>query len=144
MPNGFADDGGERQRAVVCGTIASGATTAVAVIVAQMQLTDNYGLDSPDMIYTVPATTASGYYLVTVHKRADHGMGTCGAAPCTGEAITLQWNDGSRRRRWRDELRLGDAVRRFGGDADVGAGRHGDYRLRPELRHGQSADRRPI
>ncbi len=94
-PTGSPMTGVSASGAVVCGTIASGATTAVAVIVAQMQFTDNYGLDNPHTIYTVPATTASGFYRVTVYMNVPtNGMGTCGSAPCTGEAITLQWNDG--------------------------------------------------
>jgi hypothetical protein len=76
---------------VVCGTIGSGGTLAsVPVIVAQTSFTGSYGLGAANTIYTADE---NAFYRVSVYMNVPT-TGVCGAAPCAGEAITLQWNDG--------------------------------------------------
>ena len=95
-PAGSAMTGVNPNGTVACGTIGSGGTTAsVPVIVAQPSsaqpsFTGIFGLGTPNTIYT---PTASGFYRVTVYMNVPT-TGTCSSAPCAGEAITLQWNDG--------------------------------------------------
>ena len=77
---------------VVCGTVGSGGTLAsVPVIVAQTSFTGSYGLGAANSIYTADE---NAFYRVSVYMNVPTA-GTCGAAPCAGEAITLQWNDGA-------------------------------------------------
>jgi hypothetical protein len=79
---------------------AGGTAVSVPVIVAQTSFTGTTGLGNPQgacnagaggcAIYT---PTTSGFYRVTVYMNTPT-LGTCGTPPCTGEMITLQWNDG--------------------------------------------------
>jgi len=61
------------------------------VIVAQTSFTGVYGLgNTTNAIYTA---TADGFYRVSVYMNVATA-GTCGTTPCSGETITVQWNDG--------------------------------------------------
>jgi len=92
-PAGSAMTGVNANGTVACGTIGSGGTTAsVPVIVAQASFAGNYGLGTANTIYTADE---NAFYRVSVYMNVPaNGMGTCGSAPCAGEAITLQWYDG--------------------------------------------------
>ena len=89
--SGSAMTGVSASGSVVCGTIGPGGATAnIPVIVANTSFTGSYGLGASNTIYTA---TADGFYRVTVYMNVPT-TGTCGTAPCAGEAITVQWNDG--------------------------------------------------
>ena len=76
---------------VNCGTIGAGGSLAnVPVVVANTNFTGGYGLGTPQTIYTA---SASGFYRVSVYMNVPT-TGTCASAPCAGEAIAVQWNDG--------------------------------------------------
>jgi hypothetical protein len=77
---------------VTCGTIGSGGTLAsVPVIVAQTNFAGSYGLGGAHSIYIADE---DAFYRVSVYMNVAIAA-TCGTAPCAGEAITLQWNDGA-------------------------------------------------
>jgi hypothetical protein len=77
--------------AVNCGTIGAGGSLAnVPVVVASTSFTGSYGVGTPKTIYTA---TADGFYRVSVYMNVPT-TGTCTTAPCEGEQIALQWNDG--------------------------------------------------
>ena len=59
-------------------------------MVANVKLTGSYGLGTTQTIYTA---TADGFYRVSVYMNVGTS-GTCASAPCAGEAVTIQWNDG--------------------------------------------------
>ena len=61
------------------------------VVVAQTSFTGGYGLGATNTIYTAGQNGA--FYRVTVYMNVPT-TGSCSSAPCAGEAITLQWNDG--------------------------------------------------
>jgi len=71
---------------------AGGTAVSVPVIVAQTSLSGGSGTGSPTTIYTA---TASGFYRVSVYENTPAPLGSCTSAPCTGEGITLKWNDGA-------------------------------------------------
>jgi hypothetical protein len=79
---------------VVCGSVAPGGTLAsVPVVVASTTLTcttNCSGLQTAQTLYT---PTVTGFYRVSVYMNVPT-VGTCVTAPCTGEAIAVQWNDG--------------------------------------------------
>jgi hypothetical protein len=91
-PVGSAVTGVTQAGNVNCGTIgASGTLAIVPVVVAQTTLSGSYGLSATKTTIFTPTT--SGFYRVTVYMNSPT-LGTCAAAPCLGEQITLQWNDG--------------------------------------------------
>lgn len=69
---------------------ASGTAVSVAVKVAQASFIGSFGLGSTNTIYTAKA---DGFYRVSVYMNVPT-YGTCSSAPCSGEAVTIQWNDG--------------------------------------------------
>ena len=69
---------------------ASGTAVSVPVKVAQTSFTGSYGLGATNAIYT---PKADGFYRVSVYMNVPT-YGTCATAPCAGEAVTIQWNDG--------------------------------------------------
>ena len=69
---------------------AGGTLVSVPVIVAQTSFTGSYGLGTVNPIYTA---NQDAFYRVSVYMNVGT-TGTCGTAPCAGEAITVQWNDG--------------------------------------------------
>jgi hypothetical protein len=71
---------------------AGGTAVSVPVIVAQTSITGGSGTGTPTTIYTA---TASGFYRVSVYENTPVPLGSCTSAPCTGEGITLKWNDGA-------------------------------------------------
>jgi hypothetical protein len=79
---------------VGCGSVGPTGTLASApVVVATTTITcttNCFGLGTAQTIYT-PTTT--GFYRVSVYMNVPTA-GTCVTAPCAGEAIVLQWNDG--------------------------------------------------
>jgi hypothetical protein len=76
---------------VTCGTVGPGGTLAsTPIIVATNSFVGGYGNGTVQTIYTAPA---SGYYRVSVYMNVPT-TGTCATAPCAGEAIVVQWNDG--------------------------------------------------
>jgi hypothetical protein len=62
----------------------------VPVVVANATFTGNFGLGPANTIYTA---AADGFYRVSVYMNVTTA-GTCASAPCLGESITVQWNDG--------------------------------------------------
>ena len=73
------------------GSITVGGTAGVVPqVVANVKLTGSYGLGTTQTIYTA---TADGFYRVSVYMNVGTS-GTCASAPCAGEAVTIQWNDG--------------------------------------------------
>jgi hypothetical protein len=72
----------------------NGRLPGVAVIVAQTSFTGSYGKGTPQMVYTADE---DGFYSVWVYINAAT-PGTCATAPCAGEAIAVQWNDGISKR----------------------------------------------
>jgi hypothetical protein len=68
----------------------SGTLAKVPVVVAQTSFSSGFGLGTPLTIYTAPT---AGFYRVSVYMNVPT-PGTCGSAPCLGEAIAVQWNDG--------------------------------------------------
>jgi len=76
---------------VLAGEIGAGGTAvSVPVIVAQTSITGGSGTGSPATIFTA---TASGFYRVSVYENTPT-LGSCAVAPCTGEGVTVEWNDG--------------------------------------------------
>ncbi len=75
--------------AVTCAA-AGGTAGVVPQVVANVKLTGSYGLGTTQTIYTA---TADGFYRVSVYMNVGTS-GTCASAPCAGEAVTIQWNDG--------------------------------------------------
>jgi len=69
---------------------AGGASGVVPLVVANVKLTGSYGLGTTQTIYTA---AADGFYRVSVYMNVGTS-GTCASAPCAGEAVTIQWNDG--------------------------------------------------
>jgi hypothetical protein len=88
---GSAVTGVNADGSVACGTIGPNGTLAqIPVVVANTTVSGSYGAGSSQTIYT-PAT--SGFYRVTVYMNVPT-TGSCSSSPCTGEAMTIQWNDG--------------------------------------------------
>jgi len=76
---------------VACGTVGPGGTLgSTPLIVATKSFTGAYGNGTVQTVYTAPA---NGYYRVSVYMNVPT-TGTCATAPCAGEAIVVQWNDG--------------------------------------------------
>ncbi len=62
----------------------------VPVVVANTNFTGAFGLGTTHTIYTA---LADGFYRVSVYMNVQTA-GSCSSAPCLGESITVQWNDG--------------------------------------------------
>ncbi len=69
---------------------ASGTAVSVPVKVAQTSFTGSFGTGSVTTLYTAKA---DGFYRVSVYMNVPT-YGTCSTAPCAGESVTIQWNDG--------------------------------------------------
>ncbi len=68
----------------------TGGVLKVPVVVANATFTGAFGLGPTNTIYTA---TADGFYRVSVYMNVQTA-GTCSSAPCLGESVTVQWNDG--------------------------------------------------
>jgi hypothetical protein len=69
---------------------AAGTAATVPQVVANTTFTGSYGLGTTQTIYTA---TTDGFYRVSVYMNVPTA-GACSSAPCAGEAVTIQWNDG--------------------------------------------------
>jgi hypothetical protein len=72
---------------VTCASSGGGGITASTSVVT---VTGSYGSGNSTTIYT---PTTAGLYRVSVYMNVPTA-GTCSSAPCPGETLTLQWNDG--------------------------------------------------